>query len=157
MKNFFRKFHSKKSSSSPSGSTGHRSSSDSNSQSTTHDHTPPHLIRASSPVAIASLGPPIPSRSEGLQPSSPEASLSATSSQKPPASTNIDQLNTSEVNTSSSVENKPGWKTTMLNGARMALELVKESADAFGPLKSVAGGLSALLSQYDVSYPSLIP
>lgn len=31
----------------------------------------------------------------------------------------------------------------------MGLEVVRESTDAFGPLKSVAGGLSVLLEQYD--------
>jgi hypothetical protein len=33
----------------------------------------------------------------------------------------------------------------------MALEVVKESSDVFVPLKSVVGGLSVLLKQYDVS------
>jgi hypothetical protein len=39
------------------------------------------------------------------------------------------------------------------SGTKMLLELVRESSDVFVPLKSVAGGLSALLKQYDVSVP----
>ena len=33
----------------------------------------------------------------------------------------------------------------------MVLDVVKESSDVFTPLKSVVGGLSAILKQYDVS------
>ena len=39
-------------------------------------------------------------------------------------------------------ENKPSWKSTALATAKLLLRGVRDSADAFGPLKSVAGGLS---------------
>ena len=40
---------------------------------------------------------------------------------------------------------------TAYSGTKMVLEVVKESSDVFTPLKSVVGGLSAILKQYDVS------
>jgi hypothetical protein len=40
---------------------------------------------------------------------------------------------------------------TAYSGTKMALEVVRESSDVFVPLKSVVGGLSAFLKQYDVS------
>lgn len=39
-------------------------------------------------------------------------------------------------------------------GGRLVLNIVKESADAFPPLKSVLGGLHTVLQHYDVCLPS---
>ena len=46
----------------------------------------------------------------------------------------------------------------MYNTAKLTINLVKESADTFPPLKSVAGGLSAILDHCDVqTIPHTIP
>ena len=47
-------------------------------------------------------------------------------------------------------ENKPNWKSTVYASAGVAIGALKESSDAFTPLKSVIGGLSAVLKYYDV-------
>ena len=44
-----------------------------------------------------------------------------------------------------------GWQTAY-GGARMAVEVAKESSDMFLPLKAVAGALSVLIRNYDVSF-----
>ena len=46
------------------------------------------------------------------------------------------------------------WKSTAYNAAKLAINLAKESADAFPPLGSVAGGLSAILDHCDVQATS---
>ena len=50
-------------------------------------------------------------------------------------------------------ENRPGWKSTASSSAKLVLRGVRDSADAFGPLKSVAGGLCFILENYEVRYP----
>ena len=47
-------------------------------------------------------------------------------------------------------ENQSDWKSTAYATTKLAINLVKESSDAFPPLKSVAGGLSAILDHCDV-------
>ena len=47
---------------------------------------------------------------------------------------------------------KPGWKSTLHASAGLVIDVVKESSDAFAPLKSVAGVLSAILKHYDVCH-----
>jgi len=47
-------------------------------------------------------------------------------------------------------ENKPSWKSNAFAMAKLLLRGVRESADAFGPLKSVAGGLCFILENYEV-------
>ena len=47
-------------------------------------------------------------------------------------------------------ENKPGWKSTASSSAKLLLRGVRDSADAFGPLKSVAGGLCFILENCEV-------
>jgi hypothetical protein len=39
--------------------------------------------------------------------------------------------------------------SSLYNGMRMLLEVVRESSDALPPLKGVVGGIVALLDQYD--------
>ena len=43
-----------------------------------------------------------------------------------------------------------GWETAY-SAARMAVEIAKESSDLFLPLKAVAGAMSILIKNYDVS------
>ena len=47
-------------------------------------------------------------------------------------------------------EGKSDWKSTAYATTKLAINLVKESSDVFPPLKSVAGGLSAILNHCDV-------
>jgi hypothetical protein len=47
-------------------------------------------------------------------------------------------------------EKKSHLKSLASSGAKFILRGVNESADAFGPLKSVAGGLCYLLDNYEV-------
>ena len=42
------------------------------------------------------------------------------------------------------------WKSTTYAATKLAINLVKESSDAFPPLKSVVGGLSAILDHCDI-------
>ena len=46
------------------------------------------------------------------------------------------------------------WQTAY-GAARMAVEMAKDSSDMFLPLKAVAGAVSALVKNYDVSVSSL--
>ena len=55
-------------------------------------------------------------------------------------------------NAGASAVNRPGWGSTASSSAKLALHAVSESADAFGPLKSVAGGLCFFLDNYEVRY-----
>ena len=50
---------------------------------------------------------------------------------------------------------KQDWKTVSAT-AKMLLYTVRDTADAFGPLKSIAGGLCAILENYEVWFPSHI-
>ena len=47
-------------------------------------------------------------------------------------------------------ESKPDWKSTASASARLLLRGVRDSADAFPPLKSVAGGLCFILENCEV-------
>lgn len=49
-------------------------------------------------------------------------------------------------------ENKLHLKTLASSGARLILNGVKESADAFGPLKSVTGGLCFIMDNCEVRH-----
>ena len=52
-------------------------------------------------------------------------------------------------------ENKPDWGSTASASAKLLLRGVRDSADAFGPLKAVAGGLCFILENYEVRSPSV--
>ena len=54
-------------------------------------------------------------------------------------------------------ENKSDMKSTAYATTKLAINLVKESSDVFPPLKSVAGGLSAILDHCDVRLVSFRP
>ena len=47
-------------------------------------------------------------------------------------------------------EKKSNWKSTTFATAKLLLRGVRDSADAFGPLKSVAGGLCFILENCEV-------
>ena len=47
-------------------------------------------------------------------------------------------------------EKKSNWKSTASATAKLLLRGVRDSADAFGPLKSVAGGLCFILENCEV-------
>ena len=49
-------------------------------------------------------------------------------------------------------EDESNWKSTAYSTTKLAINLVKESSDAFPPLKSVVGGLSAILQHCDVRF-----
>ena len=51
-------------------------------------------------------------------------------------------------------ERKSDWKPTAYATTKLAVHLVKESPDGFPPLKSVMGGLSAILGHCDVRFTS---
>ena len=44
------------------------------------------------------------------------------------------------------------WKYTVSPSAKLVLRAVRDSADAFGPLKSIAGGLCFILESCEVQY-----
>ena len=47
-------------------------------------------------------------------------------------------------------EEKSSWRSTAVAAAKLLLRGVRDTADAFGPLKSVAGGLCFILENYEV-------
>jgi len=51
-------------------------------------------------------------------------------------------------------ENKPDWGSAASASAKLLLRGVRDSADAFGPLKAVAGGLCFILENCEVCFPS---
>ena len=65
----------------------------------------------------------------------------------------------SENTESSAAANKkkPDWKSTASATAKLILRGVRDSADAFGPLKSVAGGLCFILENCEVRSSSPFP
>ena len=50
-------------------------------------------------------------------------------------------------------EDGSDWKATVSASAKLLLRGVRDSADTFGPLKSVAGGLCFILENYEVRFP----
>jgi len=50
-------------------------------------------------------------------------------------------------------ENKSSWKSTASGATKLLLRGVRDSADAFGPLKAVAGGLCFILENCEVWIP----
>ena len=50
-------------------------------------------------------------------------------------------------------ENKSDRRSTTYAATKLAIKMVRESSDVFPPLKSVAGGLSAILDHCDVGPP----
>ena len=52
-------------------------------------------------------------------------------------------------------ETKSNWGSTASTAAKLLLRGVRDSADAFGPLKAVAGGLCFILENCEVWFPPL--
>ena len=52
-------------------------------------------------------------------------------------------------------EKKSNWKSTASATGKLLLRGVRDSADAFGPLKAVAGGLCFILENYEVLSSSI--
>jgi hypothetical protein len=48
-------------------------------------------------------------------------------------------------------------ESTFGSGARVVLEIARDSADAFAPLKSVLGGLCTFVKHFDVRLPTHAP
>ena len=71
-----------------------------------------------------------------------------------------DESNAENENVGSSAgvnENRPDWKSTASSSAKLLLRAVRDSADAFGPLKSVAGALCSILDNCEVRRTSAYP
>ena len=65
-------------------------------------------------------------------------------------------LSSYTVDPTAAYESKPDWKSTLYASAGLVIDVVKESSDVFTPLKSVAGGLSAVLKHYDVRHSCFV-
>ena len=55
------------------------------------------------------------------------------------------------VDPTAAYENKPNWKSTLYTSAGLVIGVVNESSGACTPLKSVVGGLSAVLKYCDAT------
>ena len=64
-------------------------------------------------------------------------------------------LSSCVVHPTAAHEDKPNWNPTVYASTGLAIDILKESSDAFTPLKSMVGGLSAVLKYYDVRYSCL--
>ena len=62
------------------------------------------------------------------------------------------QLPSHTVNPTAAYQNKPNRESTVDASAGLVIDVLKETSDACTPLKSVAGGLSAILKYYDVRH-----
>ena len=56
------------------------------------------------------------------------------------------------IESSAMDENGSNWKSTAYATTKLVINLLKESADAFPPLKSAVGGLSVILDHRDVRF-----
>ena len=54
------------------------------------------------------------------------------------------------VDPTAAYENKPDRSSTLHTSIGFAIDVLRESSDVFTPLKSMAGGLSAILKYHDV-------
>ena len=62
------------------------------------------------------------------------------------------KLSSYTVDPTAAYKNKPSWKSNLQASAGLFVDVLKESSDVCTPLKSVAGGLCAVLKYYDVWY-----
>jgi len=79
-------------------------------------------------------------------------SANITTSAVPDPVQEIFHPNKNEPNTAEA--GKSNWKSTASATAKLLLRGVNDSADAFGPLKSVAGGLCFILENCEVRPPA---
>ena len=61
-----------------------------------------------------------------------------------------DRDHSDKSNQNATGKNSPDWKSTLPATAKLILCTVRDSADAFPPLKSVAAGLCSILENYEV-------
>ena len=97
-------------------------------------HLTTHFSHNTDPTLVSDQTPSIHRRDKGNQPESSDRA----------------------VDPKAVSENKPNWKSTAYATTKLAINIVKESSDAFPPLKSVLGGLSAILDHCDVCHISLV-
>ena len=96
-------------------------------------------------------------------------SISDDSSKHPPRNTDPDTVSNKNlpvpggslqktpdhtVDQKAAPESGSDWKSTAYATTKLAIDLVKETSDAFPPLKAVAAGLSVILNHCDVSFVS---
>ena len=62
------------------------------------------------------------------------------------------KLSSYVIDPSAAYESKPDWQSVVYASTKVVIDVVKETSDVFTPLKSIAGGLSAVLKHYDVRY-----
>ena len=116
-----------------SASSSQRPSSDSSVvRSGTIDHPLDHAAHATSSVALATVGSQFPSQSRGQPSLLPPSVPTLHSSQNP-----ITSNNNQSSNTSSGVREEPGLGATVYSGVKLVLDVAKESADVFPPLKAL--------------------
>lgn len=60
------------------------------------------------------------------------------------------ELSSYFVDPTAAYERKSNWRSNLYASAGVVINVLKESSDACTPLKSVAGGLSTILTYYDV-------
>ena len=60
------------------------------------------------------------------------------------------KLSSYTIDPTAAYKNKQSWKSTLQASAGLFIDVLKESSDVCTPLKSVAGGLCAVLKYYDV-------
>ena len=60
------------------------------------------------------------------------------------------KLSSYTIDPAAAYENKQNWKLTLQASTGLFIDVLKESSDVCTPLKSVAGGLCAVLKYYDV-------
>ena len=90
-------------------------------------------------------------------------SISGDSPKRPPRNTDPDTVSNQNLPVpGGSLQKSPGhtveqkaesgsdWKSTAYATTKLAIDLVKETSDAFPPLKAVAAGLSVILNHCDV-------
>ena len=83
--------------------------------------------------------------------SRPESRVAASSGHEQGGESNAGDANVGP--SAAADENRPGWKSTASASAKLVLRGVRDTADAFGPLKSVAGGLCFILENCEVRPP----
>ena len=138
----WKKFRSRRSSDKASGtaSIGQTPSpAGSSARSSTVDRSLDSAAHATGSLALDTVGSQLPSQSQG------KLSLSPSSA---PILAHPTIFSDAGSNTPRS---KPGLAATAYSGTKLVLDVAKETADVFPPLKSALGGLTALLKHYDVS------
>ena len=113
----------------------------------------PEIKRASSPLPVTSIAPkqePESTWTLSLRPLCLIALLDNTNTPAVPGHVQPDPRPDENAGPSAAADKKSSWKSTAFATAKLLLRGVRDSADAFGPLKSVAGGLCFILENCEV-------